>query len=257
MDREKSVHAGGSAQAGNSVAKALRVLQALARPELPHRLKEIADYAEVSKASTHRILATLIEEGYAVADGEGRYGTGFQLRALAAQVLSDDAVGIDAVLRALQQRLGQAVHLAVLSRDHATYTHKVDPGHAYRIATEVGMPLPLHASAAGKVLLAHLPEAEAESLLDRAGLPARTPRTLTDRARLHRELARVRADGYASEYEEADASVCSLAAPVLDADGYPMGAVSVSSLVFLVTQDQLHEFAPAVRQAAEEVSRRL
>lgn len=248
MDREKSV---------NSVAKALRVLQAVARPELPHRLGEIAAHAGVPKASTHRILATLVEEGYVVADGEGRYSVGFQLHALAAQVLSDDAVGIDAVLRALQQRLGQAVHLAVLSGESATYTHKVDPGHAYRIATEIGMPLPLHASAAGKALLAHLPEAEAEALLDRAGLPARTPHTLTDRAALQRELDRVRAEGHAAEYEEADEAICSLAAPVLDADGYPRGAVSVSSLVFLVTRDQLQEFAPAVRQAAQEVARRL
>ncbi|MGW7521171.1 IclR family transcriptional regulator [Streptomyces sp. NPDC054796] len=248
MDGEKSV---------NSVAKALRVLHALAQPELPHRLKEIAEYAGVSKASTHRILATLIEEGYAVADGDGRYGMGVQLRALAARVFSDDTVGIDAVLRALQQRLGQAVHLAVLSGDHATYTHKVDPGHAYRIATEVGMPLPLHASAAGKVLLAHLPEPEAESLLDRTGLPPRTPHTLTERTALARELETVRENGWAAEYEEADESVCSLAAPVLDTEGYPMGAVSVSSLVFLVTREQLREFAPAVCQAAKEVSRRL
>ncbi|GAA2096496.1 IclR family transcriptional regulator [Streptomyces albiaxialis] len=248
MDREKSV---------NSAAKTLRVLHAVARQESPRRLGEVAEQAGVPKASTHRILSTLIAEGYAVADGDGRYGIGPQLRTLAAQVLADDAVGIDAVLRALQQRLGQTVHLAVLSGDYATYTHKVDPGHAYRIATEVGMPLPLHASAAGKVLLAHLPEKECAALLDSAGLPARTPRTVTDRRKLRGELNTVRKQGYATEYEEADEAVCSLAAPVLDNDGYPMGAVSVSSLTFLVTEDQLHEFAPAVRQAAEEVSRRL
>ncbi|MET7515869.1 IclR family transcriptional regulator C-terminal domain-containing protein [Streptomyces sp. NPDC005480] len=117
---------------------------------------------------------------------------GTQLRALAAQVLSDDTVDIDAVLRALQQRLGQAVHLAVLSGDHATYTHKVDPGYAYRIATEVGTRLPLHASAAGKVLLAHLPEAETKALLDRTGLPARTSHTVTDRTTLLSRLETVR-----------------------------------------------------------------
>ncbi|MER5955470.1 IclR family transcriptional regulator [Streptomyces sp. NPDC001893] len=241
----------------NSVAKALRVLHALAHPDAPHKLGEIAERSGVPKASTHRILATLIEEGYAVPDGEGRYGIGTQLRALAAQVLSDDTVGIDAVLRALQQRLGQAVHLAVLSGDHATYTHKVDPGLAYRIATEVGTRLPLHASAAGKVLLAHLPETEMKALLDRAGLPARTSHTVTDRTTLLSQLETVRHTGFATDYEEADAAICSLAAPVLDTDGYPVGAVSVSSLAALVTEGQLTEFAPAVRQAAQEVSRRL
>ncbi|MFE6888412.1 IclR family transcriptional regulator [Streptomyces sp. NPDC057694] len=241
----------------NSVAKALHVLHAVARADGPHRLGDIAERSGVPKATAHRVLATLVEEGYVAADGEGRYGCGVQLRSLAAQVLSDDAVGIDAVLRALQQRLGQAVHLAVLSGDHATYTHKVDPGHAYRIATDVGTPLPLHATAAGKALLAHLPGREAADILDRTGLPARTPRTHTDRAALVEELAAIRAAGYAVDYEEADDSICSLAAPVLDADGTAVGAVSVSSLTFLVTEVQLAEFAPAVRQAAQDVSRRL
>ncbi|WP_372349078.1 IclR family transcriptional regulator [Streptomyces sp. KL116D] len=241
----------------NSVAKALRVLHAVARVDGPHRLGDIAERSGVSKATTHRVLATLVEEGYVAADGEGRYGSGVQLRSLAAQVLADDAVGIDAVLRALQQRLGQAVHLAVLSGDHATYTHKVDPGHAYRIATDVGTPLPLHATAAGKALLAHLPPDEAADVLDRTGLPARTPRTHTDRTVLVEELAAIRAQGYATDYEEGDEAICSLAAPVLDADGTPVGAVSVSSLTFLVTEEQLSAFAPAVKQAAQDVSRRL
>ncbi|MEU6117612.1 IclR family transcriptional regulator C-terminal domain-containing protein [Streptomyces sp. NPDC047117] len=94
-------------------------------------------------------------------------------------------------------------------------------------------------------------------LLDRAGLPARTPRTITDRDRLAAEPATVRGQGFATEYEEADGAVCSVAAPVLDGEGYPMGAVSVSSPAFLVTEEQLTEFAPAVCQAASEVSRRL
>ncbi|MEK8144477.1 helix-turn-helix domain-containing protein [Streptomyces sp. M10(2022)] len=53
------------------MAKALRVLDALAQPEAPHRLGEIAERSGVSKASAHRILGTLISEGYAVPDGEG------------------------------------------------------------------------------------------------------------------------------------------------------------------------------------------
>lgn len=86
---------------------------------------------------------------------------------------------------------------------------------------------------------------------------APTPHTVTARGRLDDELARVREQGYASEYEEADESVCSIAAPVLDRDGYPRAAVSVSSLTFLVTEEQLRTFAPAVCDTATEVARRL
>lgn len=243
--------------ASNSVAKALRVLDALAQPDAPHRLGEIAERAGVPKASAHRILGTLVAEGFAAPDGEGRYGIGDRLQAMAARVLSEDTVGIGAVLRTLQQRLGLTVHLAVLNGDHATYTHKVDPDRAYRIATEVGMRLPLHATAAGKALLAHLPAAEASVLIDGTPLMARTAHTVTDPAELHRELETARADGFAIDYEEHEQSICSLAAPVLDSDGYPVGAVSISALTFLVTRDQLPSFADAVRQAAADVARRL
>ncbi|MCX5345218.1 IclR family transcriptional regulator domain-containing protein [Streptomyces atratus] len=101
------------------------------------------------------------------------------------------------------------------------------------------------------------PPAEAAALLDRTGLPERTRHTITDRGRLNDKLARVRERGYASEYEEADESVCSLAAPVLDRDGYPRAAVSVSSLTFLVTEPQLRAVAPAVCDTATEVARGL
>lgn len=256
-DRELLATRTPDAAPNNSAAKTLRVLGGVARPEAPHRLGEIAEYANVSKTSTHRILATLLTEGYVVADGEGRYGIGSQLRALAARVLSDDTVGIDAVLRTLQQRLGQAVFLAVLSSDHVTYTHKVEPGRGYRIAAGVGSHVPLHASAAGKALLAFLPEPEVADLLRRTGLPARTVATLTDPAALRMQLDAARQDGYALDREECDEAICSLAAPVLDADDYPVGAVVVSSLTFLLTAEQLRAFAPAVRLAAADVARRL
>lgn len=162
-------------KSANSAAKTLRVLHAVARLDSARKLSEIAEESGIPKATTHRLLGTLIEEGYVVPEGGGSYGVGPQLRSMAAQVLADDTVGIESTLRALQQRLGQAVHLAVLGGEFATYTHKVEPGHAYRIATGVGMPVPLHASAAGKALLAYLPPAEAATLLDRAGLPERTP----------------------------------------------------------------------------------
>uniref|UniRef100_A0AAU3GYL5 IclR family transcriptional regulator n=1 Tax=Streptomyces sp. NBC_01401 TaxID=2903854 RepID=A0AAU3GYL5_9ACTN len=258
MDTDEAVSgtrvAGG---AGNSVAKTLRVLDALAHPDAPHRLGEIGERSGVSKASAHRILGTLIEEGYATSEGEGRYGIGIRLQAMAARVLSEDSVGIGAVLRTLQQRLGQTVHLAVLNGDHAIYTHKVDPDRAYRITTEVGTRLPLHGTAAGLALLSRLPEQESAALLDATALTALTTRTVTDRRTLEKRLTSARADGYATDYEEHEHSICSLAAPVLDAEGYPVGAVSVSALTFLVGPEELRAFAPEVQQAASDVAKRL
>lgn len=80
---------------------------------------------------------------------------------------------------------------------------------------------------------------------------------MTDRRTLEKRLTSARADGYATDYEEHEHSICSLAAPVLDAEGYPVGAVSVSALTFLVGPEELRAFAPEVQQAASDVAKRL
>ena len=90
-----------------------------------------------------------------------------------------------------------------------------------------------------------------------AALTALTAKTVTSRRALEKKLAVARADGYATDYEEHEQAICSLAVPVLDSDGYPVGAVSVSALTFLVSPEELRTFAADVRVAAADVARRL
>ena len=145
--------------------------------------------------------------------------------------------------------------MAVLSGDHATYTHKVDPGLAYRIATEVG-PAPPARLGRGQGAAGPSARDGDEALLDRAGLPP-APLTPSPTATNSQPSWKRPAHRLRDRLRRSRRGVCSLAAPVLDTDGSPIGAVSVSSLAALVTEDQLTAFAPAVRQAAQEVSRRL
>ncbi|WP_143261873.1 IclR family transcriptional regulator [Allokutzneria sp. NRRL B-24872] len=245
---------GRSSSSGNAVEKALRVLEAVSMPGSPHRLAEIAATAGVPKPSAHRILGTFAERGFVHSHGGGRYAPGPRLRAMAAQVAGDDDRGVDQVLAELQRQVGHTVHLALRAGDRAVYTHKVEADQPFRTSSRIGMWLPLHSTAIGKCVLAHLGVTERDDVLGGAGLARRTPATITEREQLDTELAEVRRRGYAVDDEENEASIRCVAAPLLDASGRPVGAVSVSGVAFLVSREQIEAFAPEVRHAAQSLA---
>lgn len=245
---------GRTTEAGNATQKALRIVEAALESGGRRRLADIAADAGVPKPSTHRILAVLAADGFLSAERGGWYTAGPRLRALAAKVTGTDADQPADVLRRLQREVGQTVHLAVRSGDTATYIDKVDADQPYRMASRIGMRIPLHCTAIGKCLLAALPRAEVDAIADRGGLPGRTPRTITDRRALHAELARVRERGYALDDEENEATVRCLAVPVPGQDGTPVAAVSVSTVTFLVDVERLTSYVPVLRAAADALA---
>jgi IclR family transcriptional regulator, acetate operon repressor len=248
---------GRASVSGNATQKALRVLEAAAAPNGPHRLADIAARAAVAKPSTHRLLMMLVADGYLTADGSGRYGVGPRLHTFAAEISASGPRDIPQLLRSLQQAVGgHTVHLAMRSGNHATYVSKIDSDQPYQMASRVGMSLPLHCTAIGKCILAYLPPAELEEIV-RQGLPPRTPATITDRRRLDAELAFIRDCGYAVDDEENELTIRCVAAPVFDAARQPLGGVSVSTVTFAVSREELEGFVPDLIGTADRVSRAL
>jgi DNA-binding IclR family transcriptional regulator len=249
---------GRSSDAGNATEKVLRLLEATVESGWPHRLGQIAETAAVPKASAHRILAVLVGNGFLTSDGSGSYAPGPRLLALSARVAAGQAEGgIDEILGRLQRLTGNTVHLALHTGDSVTYTHKVEGNQPVRMASRVGMPMPLHSTAIGKCVLAGLDTTELGEFAARTGLPASTPATLCTPASLAAELATVREHGYAVDDEENEQTVRCVAAPVLDQNGTVIGGVSVSTVTFLVPREQLLGWAPDVARTASAVSARL
>ena len=249
---------GRASDAGNAAEKTIRLLEAAAIPGGPHPLGDIASTAGVPKASAHRILRTLVANGFLESDGTGRYPLGPRLRTLAASVTAAQAdARIDDLLADLSRRTGQTVHLALRTGNTATYTHKVDSADAVRMASRVGMRMPLSTTAIGKCVLAGLDGAELAGVLAETGLPARTPASLTDPNALSAELDRVRAAGFAVDDEENEASIRCVAAGVRDQWGTVIGGVSLSTLTFLVARERVLGWAPDVIATADAVSTRL
>jgi IclR family transcriptional regulator, acetate operon repressor len=249
MSGEPAVRSGRTSEAGNAAEKTLRLLEAATAPGGPHLLGDIAHAATVPKASAHRILRTLVANGFLDSDGAGRYPIGPRLRTMAAAVTAAQAgARIDDLLADLGRCTGQTVHLGLRTGDTATYTHKVDSPDAVQMASRVGMRMPLHTTAIGKCVLAGLSTRELSDVL--AAGPT-TP------AMLRAELDRVRDSGFAVDDEENEPSIRCLAAPVRDTKGTVIGGVSLSTLTFLVPRERLSEWVSAVIATADAVSARL
>jgi DNA-binding IclR family transcriptional regulator len=153
----------------------------------------------------------------------------------------------------LYEATRENVHLAVLEGSEVLYVEKLTGRRAMPVLTRRGGRLPLHATAAGKVLLAHAPESLFRETVA-AGLRRYTAHTIIAPGHLRRALTEIRRTGIGYAREELTVGSLSVAAAVLDADGAAVGALSVT---LRSGRGDLRRLGPAVRTAAISVSRGL
>jgi DNA-binding IclR family transcriptional regulator len=173
--------------------------------------------------TVHRILMALRRRGYVTQHEETKR---FRLGVAALQLGDRARVAVDLravalpVLQSLTADTGETSLLTVLTpdRQRGVCLERVESAQPLRLSVTPGRQLPLHAGASQKVLLAYLPDDDAERVID-AGLEHLCVATITDPQSLRRELARIRRRGWASSYEETNVGVWGVAVPVLQADG--------------------------------------
>jgi IclR family transcriptional regulator, acetate operon repressor len=145
------------------------------------------------------------------------------------------------------------VHLAVPDAIDVVYVQKIDARGGPPIPSRLGGRMPAYCTGVGKAILAHAPHAVLDAVLA-AGLRRRAPRTVIAPGLLHKELAAIRERGVAEEHEESTVGIACVAAPILDREGTPVAAVSITGWANRIDTSRL---APAVRTAALGISRSL
>lgn len=244
----------------SSVANAVRVLDCFSATDRELGVSELARRLRIGKSTVHRLCATLAAGGLLDHNAEtGRYRLGLHLYELGALVSAHmdlhEAAG--PALLDVRNRTGETVQLAVLDRREVVYVERLESSHTVRLFGRVGHRNSAHCTATGKVLLAHLPEAELDAVLDGWVLEARTPYTITDHAALRKALAEVRRRGWGDNSNEVEIGVASVAAPVRDRMGAVVAALSVAGPAMRLDGGSLRHFAGVAVEAAEAVSRRL
>ncbi|WIY06424.1 IclR family transcriptional regulator C-terminal domain-containing protein [Amycolatopsis mongoliensis] len=241
----------------DSVEKALRLLQSFSGEAPAMSVSEAAAATGLTRATARRLLLTFERLGFAETDGRRfrltarvlRLGYGY----LAALPFWEHA---QSHMRALSDEVRESSSLATLDGGEIVYVARVPASRMMTITFNVGSRLPAYPTSMGRVLLAALPAADLESYLDRTELKRLTANTITDRAALEAELARVAEQGYALVDGEREEGVRSAAAPVRNAGGGVIAALNVSANAARVSVEKLRaEFVPRLLETADAITK--
>lgn len=253
-----------SAHTVQSVERTLDILEALARAGRPVTLSELSHEVGLHVSTVHRLLATLIERGYARQEaGSGRYTVGSRLLELASGVTDQIDVRAEArpILEKLSSQIGETANLSVRSGDNLVYIDQVQTERLVRMFTRVGSSAPLYCTGAGKLFLAYAGsdnfEHEFNRYLLENRLEPRTSQTIIKPQALREELRRIRERGYSFDNEEMEEGVICVAAPIFDRSGQIAAAISVSGPSSRLKEGHISEAIKPVLDAANEISSRL
>lgn len=238
-----------------SLGRALRILARLG--DGPASLDELAEALDVHKTTVLRLLRTLATEHFVFRDRTHRYHLGARIHELSSRGLDQREVrGIAlAHLTAFNREHGRTTHLCELLGPEIVYIDKLESHDHVRMASRIGLRAPVHCTAAGKTLVAQLAPAERDELIAELAFVPRTSNTITDPGDFRAELDRVRAAGWAHDGEENEPSINCIAAPVRDAAGRAVAAVSVSVPNIVWSDERLLELLPSLLAVTERISR--
>jgi DNA-binding IclR family transcriptional regulator len=239
-----------------SVDRAISVMEFLSRREWSG-VTEVANELGIHKSTAYRLLTTLRDRGLVEQDAATeKYRLGFGLVLLASSVRADLDILRCArpVCERLSEQTGETVTVAVLEGDDAVVIHQTISRASALSVDWTGRHTPLHATAAGKIFLAHMAADQRRRILRRP-LERFTENTIVDPAVMRDHVRGVLEDGYAYTVEELEVGLNAIGAPIHCAEGAVVGAVSTSGPAFRLSADFIPETAGIVKEAAAEISR--
>lgn len=226
------------------------------------RVAEAADLLGVARSTAHRLLTALRRRGFVMQDrpnGAYRPGPALVEIGLAAVSRIDIRRVARPVLEDVREQTQETVSLAVLEGTSIRFVDCAESPRSVRVGNRTGVVRPAHASAVGKAILAGLSAAELDRRYPHEELPAATTgAALTSRTALRAELAQIRTQGYALNWEESVDGVCAVAVALRDTVGQPLAGLGVAAPSSRMGDPEaIRAFAPAVLRGAELVHERL
>ncbi len=236
--------------------KGLRVLEAMARSAKPTGVAELAAQLKLGNSNVHRLLTTLVDEGYARRRADmAKYELTMKLwefRNLPISGIESEELALEDLTR-LSQLTNETVYVSILDGVETVFIHQLESNHA--VQARVVSRQPAYASATGKAILAFQDVHVIEQVA--ATLKKLTPMTVDSKARLLEELAEIRERGYATNIGEAREDVNGVAAPIRNSVGGVVSAVGVSGPANRLTINKLEEISDDVVGVGEALSYKL
>ena len=242
-----------------SIRRAVALLEAFGDDRPAWSASDLAEAVALNRTTVYRLLTALESVEYVARDpATDTYRLGSGLIALGARAQRANPARELArpELEALAATTGETATLELLSDGEMVIIDEIPGAHVTSGSQHIGSRWPAYATSTGKAILAHLPPDELGRVLSRPFLPL-TTHTITDRAPLVACLADVRRAGYAVAAEELELGFMAVGAPLLDAAGRPIAAISLGGTRTRLTDERVPAVGRLVRAAAARISHQL
>jgi IclR family transcriptional regulator, pca regulon regulatory protein len=226
-------------------------------------IADIADDLGMSRSTTHRYVITLVALGYLEQGASRKYRLGLRVTDLGMAALNSTGLREHAhpYLEELRQRSTYTTSLGVLDGSDVLYVDRVRSfrrGQSADPNLHTGSRLPAYCTAAGKLLLANLPEPERKGLLASIKLAKRAPNTITSKKILREELEQIQSAGFAVNDQEMARELQGIAAPVRNEAREVVAAVNLAAPSSVISLEELVDaLGPHLVSTADRISARL
>jgi IclR family KDG regulon transcriptional repressor len=262
MRRRKSGPRDGDAVGSSkSLQKALRILLHLGQDGPEMGVTQLATALSLNKTTVYRLLGAMEKFELIEKNPESeRYRLGLKLHELGCRAMESRTLRSEAhhFLMEMSRRSNESVSLAVPGAGGVVCLDRVDSSNSIITArTPIGGRFPAHCTAAGKAVLAHLPETEAHAILSRNGLKRFTSATLIRLAAVKENFELIRQRGYALDHEELERGLSGVAAPVFSRGSHLVAAVGIAGPTGRFLGNDLAQKIALTRDFAARISRAL
>lgn len=244
-----------------SLERALTILNTLSDHPDGLPIAKLTKLVDLSKSTTHRLLATLVDMNYVAKDPESdKYKVGLQTLYIARSVLNNNNIANVAkpYLKQLCADVNETVHLCIEDKGEIVYIDKLESNQTIRMYSRIGNRAPMYCTAVGKVLLSGMTEGRLKEIADSTTFTPRTPRTITSTEELHTEVDKVRQQGYALDNIENEEGIRCIAAPIYSHEHRIVASFSISGPSNRVTMDRVNtELITKMKACSLEISRAL
>ena len=240
-----------------TLARGMHVLEVFSPEVTSVTTSEVAEQVGISRAAARRFLLTFVRLGYLV-QTRSSFALTDKIAAIGQGALARDKRWLRATAHVIElsNRMNEPFSVSVLDGLRIRFVARDQKRRIYSARLLVGDTLPAYCTAAGKVLLATRGPEEIDRLIEREGpLEQRTPKTITDRQALAKELHRVRLESWATAEDELEEGTIGIAVPIFGRNGDVIAALAVGSHKLRRSIEELKtDFLPVLLDAADRIS---
>lgn len=242
---------------GSTINRVLDILDTVAASDRPISTTEINEVLNLPKATAHRLCAELESRGYLLKKINGKsYIPGNRFHDMAVGVLSHSRFRAlrRAILQRLSDKVGETCNIAYPDGLEMAYSDRVLSPSPLRLHLPIGMRVPLHCTASGKLFLASLPKKKRIAVINKISLEPKTKNTITDVQQLLDEVELVHKNKISIDNEELFEGVIAVGVPITDRQGRFYSSLAIQAPLSRLSVEQALRHEPLIREAARDLS---